>query len=77
MDQGGQEGAIRWMRLSRRSFAANPFALSFALAATSPILCATAFYARTDQGRVADDAQGKADQDRRVGGGHPSECRVK
>src|ERR1700689_73533 len=60
------KGAIRWTRLSCRSFAANAVRLQLhALAYNLGNFLRTPGDARADQRLVADEPQGKADQDRR------------
>src|ERR1700678_4524974 len=60
------KGAIRWTRLSCRSFAANAVRLQLhALAYNLGNFLRTPGDAGADQRLVADEPQGKADQDRR------------
>jgi hypothetical protein len=61
------EGAIKWTRLSCRTFAANSAPASCARL-QSRQFPAHFGNAGTDQGLVADEPEGEADQDRRVGG---------
>ena len=62
------KGAIHWTRLSCRTFAANAVRLQLhALAYNLGKLPAHAGDARADQGLVADEPEGEADQDRRQG----------
>ena len=63
------KGAIKWTRLSCRTFAANAVRLQLhALALQPRQFPARAGDAGADQGLVADESEGKADQDRREGG---------
>jgi hypothetical protein len=71
------KGAIKWTRLSCRTFAANAGRLSFM---RSPTILATfsahACNTGADQGLVADELEGEADQDRREGGEPRTLCRL-
>src|SRR6516164_1235144 len=63
------KGAIKWTRLSCRTFAANAVRLQLhALALQPRQFPARAGDAGADQGLVADESEGQADQDRREGG---------
>src|SRR5262249_50199402 len=63
------KGAIKWTRLSCRTFAANAVAAPASCARLqSRQFPAHAGDAGADQGLVADDLEGQADQDRREGG---------
>src|SRR5205823_14535075 len=63
------KGAIKWTRLSCRTFAANAVRLQLhALAYNLGNFLRSLATARTDQRLVADELEGKADQDRRQGG---------
>ena len=57
-------GAIKWTRLSCRSFAANAVRLQLHALVTSCARC----YTRANQALVDDDSQGEVHQDRREGG---------
>ena len=63
------KGAMKWTRLSCRTFAANAVRLQLHALAYNlgNFLCMLAT-AGADQGLVADDLEGQADQDRREGG---------
>src|SRR6478735_7179559 len=74
MDQGSK-GAIKWTRLSCRTFAANAVRLSCARLQSwqlSPHACNTG----ADQGLLADELEGEADQDQREGGEPRTLCRL-
>src|SRR5262249_32639133 len=69
--------AIKWTRLSCRTFAANAVRLELhALAYNLGNFPAHTGDARADQGLVADKLDGEADQDRREGGEPRPLCRL-
>src|SRR5262249_1548927 len=71
------KGAIKWTRLSCRTFAANAVRLQLhALAYNLGKFPAHAGDAGADQGLVADDLEGQADQDRREGSEPRPLCRL-
>src|SRR5436190_9626501 len=74
MDQGGK-GAIKWTRLSCRTFAANAAPASCARLQPRQFP-AHAGDAGADQGLVADESEGQADQDRRESGEPRPLCRL-
>ncbi len=70
------KGAIKWTRLSCRSFAANAVRLQLHALAYNRQLSAHAGDAGADQGLVADEPEGKADQDWREGRSPRPLCRL-
>ena len=71
------KGAIKWTRLSCRTFAANPVRLQLhALAYNLGNFLRTLATPETDQGLVADELEGEAAQDRREGGEPRTLCRL-
>jgi hypothetical protein len=62
------KGAIKWARLSCRTFAPTPSGSSFMRSRTISAIPTDAGDARADQRLVADELEGEADQDRREGG---------
>jgi hypothetical protein len=70
------KGAIKWTRLSCRTFAANAVRLSFMRSLQSWQLSPHACNTGADQGLVADELEGEADQGRREGGEPRTLCRI-
>jgi hypothetical protein len=70
------KGAIKWTRLSCRTFAANAVRLQLHALAYKRQFPTDTGDARTDQRLVADELEGEADQDRREGGEPRTLCRL-